>query len=102
MMTIQKAFDNFMASDFEATVDSSTKASWGGGAYAVELFEDGYRIMDKNSIGNLYDSPGLILIVPHLNDEEWDEDYNTRFYGNAEDKIREWFADAMSKQMQLA
>jgi hypothetical protein len=70
-MTIQQAFDNFMASDFEATVDSSTAASWGGGAYVVELFEDGtYRSLDKGSVGNLYDSPGLILTVPHLNDED--------------------------------
>jgi hypothetical protein len=102
-MTIQQAFDNFMSSDFEATVDSSTAASWGGGAYVVELFEDGaYRTMDKGSVGNLYDSPGLILTVPHLNEEEWDDDSNTHFYDNAEDKIREWFADAMSERMQLA
>ena len=92
----QQAFDNFMSSAFEAAVDSSTTASWGGGAYAVELFSDGtYRTMDKGSIGNLYHSPGMVLTVPYLSDDEWDEDPSVRFYGNAEDEIRIWFSERM-------
>jgi hypothetical protein len=96
----QQAFDNFMSSAFEAAVDSSTTASWGGGAYAVELFEDGtYRTMHKGSLGNLYDTDGLLLTIPSLSDEDWDDDPSIRHYGNAEDEIREWFEDAMSERI---
>ena len=95
-MTIQQAFDKFMSNDFKAAVDSSTKASWGGSGYSVEMFDDGtYRVLWNNNIGNMYDSPGLVLEVPALNDGDWDEDPRVRFYDNAEDTIREWFAEAL-------
>lgn len=94
-MSVISAFEKFMASgDFKPAVDSATKASWGGSGYSVELFDDGsYRILWDNQIGNLYDSPGLILSIPSLTDEEWDEDEDPsiRFYHNAEQEIRDAF-----------
>lgn len=93
-MSIQQAFESFMASGFKSAVDSSTKASWGGSSYSVELFDEGYyRVLWDNHIGNLYDSPGLILSVPALADDEWDEDPSIRFYDNAEQIIRESFEE---------
>jgi hypothetical protein len=87
-MTINSAFESFMANDFESAVDSSTAASWGGSGYSVELFDDGsYRVLWNNHIGNLYTSPGLIISIPALGDDEWDEDANIRFYDNAEEAI---------------
>lgn len=95
-MSIQNAFDNFMSTDFEAAVDSSTKASWSGSGYSVELFEDGtYRVLWNNQIGNRYESPGLVLGVPSLNDEEWDDDPSIRFYDNAEQAMRDKYAEAL-------
>jgi hypothetical protein len=100
-MTIQQAFDNFMSSDFKSAVDSSTEASWGGGAYAVELFEDGtYRTMPKSSIGNRYDSPGVILAVPQFDEEEWDDDPDVRSYDNAEECMKGLFEHAMWERAQ--
>ncbi len=94
-MSISSAFDRFMSEGFESAVDSSTKASWSGGGYSVEIFDDGdYRVLPNNSIGNLYDSPGLLLGVPSLTDDEWDEDETLRYYGNAEDALRECFTEA--------
>lgn len=91
-MSVKSAFESFMTNDFQSAVDSSTKASWGGGGYSVELFDDGtYRVLWDNQIGNLYDSPGLILSVPSLEDEDWDEDPSIRFYDNAEEAIRDAF-----------
>lgn len=91
-MTVEQAFNSFMSTDFEVAVDSSTKASWGGSKYSVELFDDGtYRVLCNNQIGNLYNSPGLIISVPALSEEEWDEDPNIRFYENAEEAIRDIF-----------
>jgi hypothetical protein len=93
-MSVQQAFDSFMAEGFQDAVDSSTKASWKGSGYSVELFDDGtYRVLYDNQIGNLYDSPGLILSIPPLGDEEWDKDPTLRFYDNAEQSIRETFQE---------
>lgn len=98
-MSIKSAFDNFMQSgEFESAVDSSTKASWGGGYYAVELFDDGdYQVLASIQIGNLYDTPGLIVRVPALSDEEWDDDPDVRFYENAKEIIKNDFADKLSR-----
>jgi hypothetical protein len=93
-MSVRQAFDSFMEKDFQSAVDSSTRASWAGSGYSVELFDDGrYRVLWDNEIGNLYDSPGLILSVPSLIDDEWDEDPNIRFYDNAEEAIRDSFQE---------
>lgn len=92
-MSIKQAFNSFMDESFESAVDSSTKASWGGSGYSVELFDDGtYRVLWDNQIGNRYDSPGLILSIPTLDSEEWDDDPSIRFYGNVEQEIRDSFA----------
>jgi len=97
-MSINQAFESFMKSDFEDAVDSSTKASWGGSGYSVELFKDGtYRVLWDSNIGNRYDSPGLILGVPTLGDEEWDEDKDLRFYENAEQEIKDKFESAINQ-----
>jgi hypothetical protein len=93
-MGVRKAFEKFMAEGFKKAVDSSTKASWGGSGYSVELFDDGhYRVLWDNEIGNLYDSPGLIMSIPYLVDDEWSEDPSMRFYDNAEEEIRENFEE---------
>jgi hypothetical protein len=93
-MSIQQAFNSFMEKDFQSAVDSSTKASWGGSGYSVELFDDGtYRVLWDGQIGNLYDSPGLILPVPALGNDEWDEDPNIRFYDNAEEEAQDSFQE---------
>lgn len=100
-MSVQSAFDSFMSHDFESAVDSSTKASWAGSGYSVELFDEGnYQVLWNQQIGNLYDSPGLILSIPALGDEEWDEDPSIRFYDNAEEDIRESFEEHKRANMQ--
>ena len=97
-MSIKQSFDSFMNNDFKAAVDKSTKASWGGSGYSVELLDNGtYRVLWNNQIGNLYDSPGLILSVPSLGDEEWDEDPDIRYYDNAEQDIRDLFQEKMNR-----
>jgi hypothetical protein len=102
-MTFQKAFDAFMRDDFESAVDSSTKASWGGSGYSVELFPDGnYRVLSDNQIGNRYDSPGIILGIPTLGDDEWDEDPSIRFYDNAEEYICNYFEETMEAMKEHA
>lgn len=92
-MSIQKAFDDFLATEFESAVDRATQASWGGNSVFVELFPDGiYRVL--NSVGNLYDSPGLLLKVPALRDDEWDEDPNIRYYDDAREHLAESYTEA--------
>ncbi len=90
-MTIEKAFNDFMAAEFESAVDKSTESSWGGGSYSVELFPDGsYRVAPSDNFGNLYFTPGVILTIPTLGDEEWDEDPDLRYYDNAEQAMRDF------------
>lgn len=73
--SLSTALDSFLKSDdFKACVISSTKAGFGGSHYSVELFEDGtYRVLWANQIGNLYISPGAILTLPTLDDENLEE-----------------------------
>ena len=95
MDSFKAAFELFMAESFEDACVSSTKAGWGGGSYSVELFGDGtYRVQDTGSIGNLYESPGIVLTIPQLGDDGWDED-NGHFFDDAEEKMREWFAESI-------
>ena len=84
---IQDAFEAFMAEQFEEGVILSTKASWRGDEYSVELFPDGaYRLLWN--VGSLYDSPGLILGIPPLGDDEWDDD-GEHYFGLVEDIVRQ-------------
>lgn len=86
-MSIRQAFNSFMEYDFKSAVDASTRASWNGDCYSVELLSNGnYRVLDNHIKG--YNSPGLILSVPYLDDEEWDEDPSYRAYDYAEEEIR--------------
>lgn len=96
-MTFQESFNAFMQSSFEEAVVSSTKASWAGDGYSVELFETGeFRVLWNKQIGNLYESPGIILPVPVLGDEDWDEDPSIRFFDNAEEEMRNIFQQAIA------
>lgn len=95
-MSLENAFNKFITDSFESACDSSTQASWSGSHYSVELFTDGsYRVLWANQIGNQYDSPGIILCIPTLSDQEWDDDKSIRFYENAEEAMRAAFSEAM-------
>jgi hypothetical protein len=72
MDAIVKTAKNFIKSvDFVNGIISSTKAGFGGSGYSVELFADGHwRVMWDNQIGNLYNSPGMIVRLPQCSDED--------------------------------
>lgn len=94
-MSIESAYESFKNEALEDAIVSSTKASWGGSGYSVELFDNGdYRVLWDNQIGNCYKSPGLILGVPLLSDDEWDED-NGHFFDNAIEAMDATFQQAM-------
>lgn len=65
---LSSTLEAFLASpDLKSGVISSTKASWAGSGYSVELFPDGtWQVLRNNQIGNLYVSPGEILKLPAL------------------------------------
>ncbi|MEW6498558.1 MAG: hypothetical protein AB1589_39580 [Cyanobacteriota bacterium] len=95
---VSAAYEQFKNEAIEEAIASSTKASWGGSGYSVELFPDGnYRVLWDGQIGNLYNSPGVIIGVSPCSDDDWDEDESIRFYDNAiEDmdaKFEQWKAD---------
>lgn len=92
-MSVKQAFENFMSNDFESAVISSTKAGWGGSGYSVELFDNGtYRVLWDNEIGNLYNSPGLILSIPQLSNDDYDEK-NGHYFDNAKQEMQDWFKE---------
>lgn len=72
---LQTVLESYLESnDFSEGVKASTKASWGGGGYSVELFPDGtWRNLWNSDIGNLYESPGAILGLPTLDDSDYQE-----------------------------
>ena len=99
---ISEAFESFMTNRavLEQAILSSTKASWGGSGYSVELFPDGtYRVLWDNQIGNLYHSRGIIVAIPPLASDEYSqEDENGEhdagaisdpFFDNAKAALRE-------------
>jgi hypothetical protein len=92
---MRKAFEAFLDSaDLEAAFMSSTKAAWGGGSYSVELFPDGeFRILPSGSIGNKYVSPGGILKIPPLTEDEYDEESGEVYIDNAVDLLRHAFEE---------
>lgn len=95
-MTIQEqyqaAFDNFMAADVEDAIEKSTKAGYGGSGYSVELFTDGtYRVLWDGQIGNRYESTGIIVGIPKLNDDDMGDDEVPAFYDNAIEGMQERF-----------
>lgn len=69
----QEALENFITSaGFLPACINSTKAAFSGSDYVVELFEDGeFRVLWSNQVGNLYQSPGVILSAPQFSDEDW-------------------------------
>lgn len=87
---ITAAYEKFLSEAIEGAIESSTKASWGGSGYSVELFANGtYRVLWDNQIGNLYESPGAIIKIPPCSDEEWSD----RFYDNAIEKLKRVFQE---------
>ena len=91
-MSVKRAFQSFLDNDFEKACISSTKAGWSGSGYSVEFFDDGtYRVLWDSNIGNMYDSPGLILNIPQLSDEEYDEENEEYFFDNCRELIEENF-----------
>lgn len=72
MTKFETTLESFLqSSDFEQGVISSTKASWGGSDYRVELMPDStWSVLWKNQIGNKYETPGIILVLPTVDDSE--------------------------------
>ena len=89
---IRKAYASFLK-DYETAEEaivSSTKASWGGSGYSLELFPDGdFRVLWDNHIGSLYDSPGVIVPIPTLGEDEYDSDNGEHCFDNALDRLDE-------------
>ena len=92
------AFNAFMDESFEAICIRATKANWWGNGYKVELFNDGtYRYDWDQNFGNLYYSPGLVLQVEVLNDEEFDnDDENNSYINRAREVMEDKFKDIIN------
>ena len=77
--------------DFEAGVISATKAGWRGSGYSVELLREGaWRVLWDNEIGNPYVSPGIILRLPQIEDDDAQE-YIDAGLGNEDEFLHEAF-----------
>jgi hypothetical protein len=60
--------------DFLQAILDATEANFNGGGRSVELFDDGsYRALVNNQIGNLYETPGIILGIPVLAEDDYEE-----------------------------
>lgn len=75
-MTMQECLEQFLKSeDFKEGVLMSTRASWGGSGYSVELYPPEsyparrgtlWSVFWEGSRGNLYEPEGVILPLPSL------------------------------------
>lgn len=87
---IEESFRAFMKDtvNLNYAIDASTRASWAGGKFLLEIFPSGLRRwIWSSSLGNLYQSPGIIFAIPWLDDDEWDDDPDIRYYDNAHETI---------------
>lgn len=98
MKNLEKTLEQYLKSDdFRQGVISSTKASWGGSCYKVEILPDGtWQNLWANQIGNKYETPGVIIALPALNCEDMSEftedggtedDYLSLGFDNERDEI---------------
>lgn len=73
---IRNAYSVFRkSSDLEKGILSSTKASWCGSGYSLELLPDGnYRVLWDGHIKH-HVSTGIIVGIPPLQDKDWDDHY---------------------------
>lgn len=99
--TYMAILESFLASrDFADAVISSTQASFGGGSYSVELFPLGdWRVLWTQSIGNQYESPGVILRVPPLSDEDYQAFEDMTHDGNMVQAL--WGTDELEEVAQI-
>lgn len=65
-----QSFDRFLQEDAEEAI---SKASGSCESLYVEIHEDSYALLWSGEIGNRYDSPGVIVLIP-ARDEDEDED----------------------------
>jgi hypothetical protein len=98
MANYQQILDQYIASqNFKDGVVSATKASWGGGGYSVELFEDGtWRNLWNNQIGNRYETSGILLGLPTISENitrEMDEEKAVNDDSNLRDAFDYEFDD---------
>jgi len=93
---IIEAYQVFRAELIEDGIIKSTKASWEGNSYSVEMLPSGdFNIIYQ--VGNVYVSPGVILKIPPCSDSDWDENENLIFFDNAIENFdlnfEEWKSD---------
>ena len=72
---LEEALEMFLEGDeFASAIISSTKAGFAGSGYSVALLPDGtHHVLWNNQIGNLYETPGVILGIPKLSDEDYQD-----------------------------
>jgi len=88
----KEAFAAFKSIDIRVAIREATKLV--NSSIYVELFDDGnYRVV--YSVGNRYDTPGMMIGIPGVSDEEWDDDCHLIFYENAINEIETKFEQKM-------
>ena len=100
---IREAFDSFMSDDGAvcAAIDDSTSAGYGGGSRKLELLPDGcFRVLWSGQIGNLYNSPGIIVSVPELRPEEIGDEFVPNFYDDAIEALRDVFEASLDRALE--
>jgi len=94
-MKYTEAWENFSNSEEmiqiikEASKEAIENPCYKG--HILELFVDGnYRIMRRGDLGNLYDSPGVLIPIFTVSEDELD----TEDYENSIDAMRECLESA--------
>ena len=99
---VRKAYGSFRADlrTVESAIESATKAESENSGYSLEIYPDGtHRVFWSDRIGNLYTSPGFIIHLPTLGEEEWDENEDDgHFYDNAIEALDEVIEDLIAEQ----
>ena len=87
---IEMAYKEIAAntSFMEEIILHATEANFGGDRHYLEIFPDGsFRV--AVSPGNRYDSPGILLDIPRLGEDEYDTRLGEHYFDDAVESLQE-------------
>lgn len=81
----------------ESDILSATKAGFAGSGYSLILNPDGFSVQYDGAFNrSLVD--GVVIGLPQLSDDDWDNDEENHFFDNALDALDILFEEAITEQ----
>lgn len=97
---MRKAYTQYRAQghkSIEADILSATKAGFAGSGYSLILAPDRFSVQWDGAFNRSLES-GVVIGLPHLSDDDWDNNEEEHFYDNAIEALDLLFEQAVEEQ----